>query len=204
MHYDGMGSVNINVQVFGHKHWTVFHPRFASVFEATPVFEAPMAPPYIPGTTKHPRECTSNPGYQEVVGHEAELAPGDAIFVPAYWMHWVVYGPEPSASCNFWWQPETVPMTGASAAASLVNAVLTIYRRKMPGATLIEISQALNQLPAEARELLRDIERTLTWETRLMESPTMFLGLRKGVDAAGNLQLAAIPAYAERFEKTDK
>src|SRR5512140_2265244 len=34
MHYDGIGMLNLNVQVFGRKRWSLFHPRYAGVFEA--------------------------------------------------------------------------------------------------------------------------------------------------------------------------
>lgn len=196
MHYDGNGMVNLNVQVFGRKHWHLFAPRFAGFFEAVTVLEPTMTPPFIQGTTRHPLECASTPGYDEVVCHEAELGPGDVIFVPAFWMHWVVYGPEATLGCNFWWHREGVALTGPSAAQALVNALLTVYRRRMPGATLMEVCAEMNRLPLEARELLRDIEQTLISDTRLMESPSMFLGLRRddNVHAGGQL-------VAGHFEK---
>lgn len=129
--------------------------------------------------TRHPDECRGNPGYDEAVCHEATLAPGDAIFVPAFFMHWVTHESELHVNVNFWWAPEHVPMAGIPVAWALVNALLRVFRRRMPGASLGEICAAIAATSAETRALLLDLEQTFLTEPDVLTSARA-MSLRRG------------------------
>ncbi|KAG5452308.1 aminotransferase [Clonorchis sinensis] len=105
-HYDTYG-VNIVVQVFGKKHWTLF-PNSDTPYmyqtrlplEESTVFSEINFP--IPDYRKHPLLAQTSP--RSVV-----LEPGDALFVPRGWWHFVQSTTDCQATCAVnWWidQPE--------------------------------------------------------------------------------------------------
>ncbi|OON17792.1 JmjC domain protein, partial [Opisthorchis viverrini] len=105
-HYDTYG-VNIVVQVFGKKHWTLF-PKSDTPYmyqtrlplEESTVFSEINFP--IPDYRKHPLLARTSP--RSVV-----LEPGDALFVPRGWWHFVQSTTDCQATCSVnWWidQPE--------------------------------------------------------------------------------------------------
>jgi lysine-specific demethylase 8 len=177
-HYDPNGLHNLNVQIRGRKRWRLFHPDLGGVLGVEPAL-ADLAPPLVSSQTRHPDRCGDQPGHADARCLEAVLEPGDAIFVPAFYMHWVVHERDLHVNVNFWWAPRSVPMAGIPVAWALLNGLISVFRRRMPGASLGEVCAAIAATSAETRELLLELERALLTEPELL-TPARAMSLRRG------------------------
>jgi len=178
-HYDPNGLHNLNVQIHGRKRWRLFEPNLGGVFEVEPAL-TDIAPPLVSSQTRHPDECRDNRGYPDVICREAVLEPGDAIFVPAFYMHWVVHEGGLHVNVNFWWAPEHVPMAGIPVAWALLNGLITVVRRRMPRASLAEVCAAIAGTSPETREILLELERTFLTDPEVL-TPARAMSLRRGI-----------------------
>jgi hypothetical protein len=103
-HYDLME--NIGVVVLGRRRFTVFPPDqignlYPGPFELTPAgTPVSMVDPAEPDLDRYPR-------FAEALAHAevAELAPGDAIYLPFHWWHAVDSLAPVNAFMNYWWNP---------------------------------------------------------------------------------------------------
>jgi HSPB1-associated protein 1 len=84
-HYDTYGT-NLVAQLFGEKRWRLFPPSSQGMYptrvpyEESSVFSSVWIPQ--PDTAKHPL-------YRADDGVEVTLQPGDVLFVPRHWWHFV-------------------------------------------------------------------------------------------------------------------
>lgn len=177
-HYDPNGLHNLNVQVRGRKRWRLFHPDLAGVL-GVELALADIGPPLLSAQAQRPDACTDHPGHAGAICHEAVLEPGDAIFVPAFYLHWVVHESDLHVNVNFWWAPERVAMAGIPVAWALLNGLLSVFRRRMPGASLAEVCAAIAATSPETRALLLDLERAFLAEPELLTSARA-MSLRRG------------------------
>ena len=178
-HYDPNGAHNLNVQVAGTKTWQLFHPDLALELGVAPALSM-IHPPLASCHAREPRDCGDRPGFADAECLEATLGPGQAIFVPAFWMH-AVAAPrdELTMSVNFWWSPAEVPLRALPASWAFVNALVDVVRRRRPGASLEEVCAEIRGLPDETRALLREIEEALLYRPALLRAETA-LALRRG------------------------
>jgi hypothetical protein len=159
-HYDPNGMNNLNVQVVGAKRWRLFHPNLSGVLDLTPALSS-VAPPLLSSYCKRPDEVRERAGYAEAELFETVVETGQAIFVPAFWYHWVTYEAELTTNVNFWWAPRKLPLTSTTSAWAFVNALVAVFRARNPGAKMSQICEAIAALDPTTRSLLVDIERTL-------------------------------------------
>jgi hypothetical protein len=178
-HYDPNGAHNLNVQIAGTKHWKLFHPDLALELGVAPAMSM-LHPPFMSCQAQEPADCHDRRGFAEAECLEATVIPGQAIFVPAFWMH-SVRAPqdELTTSVNFWWSPDQVPMRSIPSSWAFVNALIDVIRRRHPGASLEEVCADIRALPVETRSLLIELEEALLHRPVLLR-PEAALALRRG------------------------
>lgn len=126
-HYDQ--SSNIACVVHGRRRFTLFPPDQIANLYIGPLDNTMAGPPSsmvdpeAPDLTRYPRFATALAHAQV-----AELAPGDAIFIPAIWWHHVSALDRLNVLVNYWWSHEET----ASPFGALVHALMTI--RDLPPA----------------------------------------------------------------------
>lgn len=171
-HYDPNGADNLNVQVAGTKRWRLFGPDLAAVLTVQPAMTS-IHPPFMSSYAAAPDESEARPGFAEAEGFEAVVGPGQAIFVPAFWMHWVdALAEEMTISVNYWWSPERVPMAAIPASWAFINALIDVFRRRAPGASLDDACAAIRDLSDETRAVLLAVEQALLDRPELVRSAT--------------------------------
>jgi hypothetical protein len=127
-HYDLME--NIGVCLAGRRRFTLFPPEqlpnmYAGPFELTPAgTPVSMVDPLAPDLERYPR-------YAEAWAHalQAELEPGDAIYLPYAWWHGVEALEPVSILVNYWWNE--APEGSAGGYDALLHAMLA-YRHLPP------------------------------------------------------------------------
>lgn len=124
-HYDG--SHNVACVVAGTRRFILFPPEQVRNLYVGPVDRTPagqpvsMVDPLAPDLDRYPR-------FAEAWDHalEAELKPGDALFIPSFWWHHVRSTEELNVMVNYWYRtgPSTMPF------AAMMHAVAAI--RELP------------------------------------------------------------------------
>jgi lysine-specific demethylase 8 len=93
LHYDG--TDNFLVQVYGRKKLALVPPgQFREVYPFTWNFSKSPVDPNAPDLVKYPK-------FADATVWEGEIGPGDVLFIPATWWHFVT-SLEPSISINQW------------------------------------------------------------------------------------------------------
>jgi hypothetical protein len=123
-HHD-MAS-NVAVAVAGRRRFTLFPPDqvanlYVGPFEFTPAgTPVSLVDPEAPDFDRFPRAV-------EAMAHArtAELAPGDAIYVPHMWWHHVRSLDPLSVLVNYWWDEAVTPQPGLAPINALVHALLS-------------------------------------------------------------------------------
>jgi hypothetical protein len=122
-HHD-MAS-NIAVVVAGRRRFTLFPPDqvanlYIGPFEFTPAgTPVSLVDPEAPDLDRFPRAA-------EALAHArtAELAPGDALYIPHMWWHHVRSLDPLSVLVNYWWNEAPPPQPGLAPIDALVHALL--------------------------------------------------------------------------------
>ncbi len=123
-------SQNVAVVVSGTRRFTLFPPEQIANLYMGPVEYAPCGTPISmvrldsPDFAKHPR-------FEEALSHaqQAELEPGDAVFIPYMWWHQVQAKGQMTMLVNYWWNEYD---DFGSPMYSMLHTILTI--RDMPPA----------------------------------------------------------------------
>ena len=126
---------NIGCVVAGRRRFTLFPPEQIANLYIGPLDFAPTGAPMSLVSLRNP-DFVRYPKFREALAaaHVAELAPGDAIFIPPLWWHHVESLEPFNVLVNYWWH-DTVG-DGAladSAFEALLHAILSI--RALPSAT---------------------------------------------------------------------
>jgi hypothetical protein len=103
-HYDLME--NIGVVVGGRRRFLLFPPDQIRNLYVGPIEITPAGTPISLVDTRHP-DLDRHPRYREAleVAETAELAPGDAIYIPFHWWHGVDSLEPLNLFVNYWWNP---------------------------------------------------------------------------------------------------
>ena len=102
-HFDE--SNNIACVVAGKRRFTLFPPEQISNLYIGPLGFAPTGTPISLVSFRDP-DFTKYPRFREALKHAqvAELAPGDAIYIPTLWWHHVESLENCNALINYWWK----------------------------------------------------------------------------------------------------
>ena len=121
-HFDE--SRNVACVVAGRRRFTLFPPQQVANLYIGPLGHAPTGTPISLVDFAAP-DFGRFPRFREALeaAHTAELAPGDAIYIPALWWHHVVSLERYNALVNYWWKD---PGAGRSALDGLLHALLTV------------------------------------------------------------------------------
>lgn len=159
-HYDG--SHNVACVVGGTRRFILFPPEQVANLYVGPVDRTPagqpvsMVDPLAPDLARYPR-------FAEAWKHalQAELGPGDALFIPSLWWHHVRSTEDLNVMVNYWYRtgPNTMPF------AAVMHAVASI--RELPLAERAawktwfdhyvfsaDAADAVDHLPIHARGVL--------------------------------------------------
>jgi hypothetical protein len=170
---------NLGCVVAGRRRFTLFPPEQIANLYIGPLDFAPTGAPvslvqlHAPDFARFPRFRTALAAAQS-----AELAPGDALYLPPLWWHHVESLERFNVWVNYWWHANGSPQTGASGGFdALLIGLLNL--RTMPEATRAawralfehyvfgDPAAAHEHIPPERRGLLgalspADIERMRT------------------------------------------
>ena len=120
-HYDQ--SNNVACVVHGRRRFTLFPPDQIANLYIGPLDNTLAGPPSSMVDPDAP-DLALYPRFAEALAHAqvAELAPGDAIFIPAIWWHHVAALDRLNVLVNYWWTLEET----ASPFGALVHALMAI------------------------------------------------------------------------------
>jgi hypothetical protein len=126
---------NVGCVVAGRRRFTLFPPEQIANLYIGPLDFAPTGAPMSLVSLRNP-DFARYPKFREALAasHVAELAPGDAIFIPPLWWHHVESLESFNVLVNYWWHD--LRGDGAladSAFEALLHAILSI--RALPPAT---------------------------------------------------------------------
>jgi hypothetical protein len=125
-HHDA--SPNLAVVVAGRRRFTLFPPDQIANLYIGPLDHTPAGPPTsmvdpdAPDLARYPRFAEAWPHAMA-----AELAPGDAIFIPSIWWHHVRALEPVNVLVNYWWNDRAPP-----AFAAMVHTMMAV--RELPAA----------------------------------------------------------------------
>lgn len=119
---------NLACVIAGHRRFTLFPPEQVANLYPGPVDYAPTGTPISlvnfakPDLQRHPR-------FQDALAAawQAELAPGDVLYIPLLWWHQVASLSSVNMLINFWWGGSLVPQNAAPAPFdSLLHSLLSL------------------------------------------------------------------------------
>jgi hypothetical protein len=126
---------NIGCVVAGRRRFTLFAPEQIANLYVGPLDFAPTGAPMSLVSLRNP-DFERYPKFREALAaaHVAELAPGDAIFIPPLWWHHVESLESFNVLVNYWWHDSQGDGALAdSAFDALLHAIVSI--RALPPAT---------------------------------------------------------------------
>ncbi len=109
-HFDD--SHNLAVVAAGTRRFTLLPPACAPLLYLGPPDYAPTPAPMSVVPDLHRADAAQFPLVAEALQQAivAELAPGDAIYIPPLWFHQVeALAPHLNILVNYWWRPEAAP-----------------------------------------------------------------------------------------------
>ena len=109
-HFDD--SHNIACVAAGRRRFTLLPPQCAPLLYLGPPDHAPTPAPMSVVPDLHTADRDRFPLLDEALGRAvvAELAPGDAIYIPPLWFHQVeALAPQLNILVNYWWRPLAAP-----------------------------------------------------------------------------------------------
>lgn len=175
-HFDE--SNNIACVVAGRRRFTLFPPGAIGDLYIGPIGYAPTGTPISLVDFAHPDEQRF-PRFKDAlaVAQAAELAPGDAIYIPALWWHHVESLARHNVLVNYWWKGWAGAAPRAdSALDSLLLAILNLRhlpapeRRKWSAIFEHYVFGAnettASHIPARRRGVLGDISPELAKQVR--------------------------------------
>jgi hypothetical protein len=109
-HFDD--SHNLACVAAGRRRFTLLPPRCAPLLYLGPPDHAPTPAPMSVVPDLHRADPAEFPRVREALeqAEVAELAPGDAIYIPPLWFHQVEsLAPDLNILMNYWWRPAAAP-----------------------------------------------------------------------------------------------
>jgi hypothetical protein len=157
-HFDE--SHNIAVCVVGRRRFTVFAPEQVANLYIGPLDHAPAGRPISMVDFAKP-DFDRFPLFRDALAHArvADLAPGDAIYLPPLWWHHVQSLTQFNMLVNYWWAPPPTPvldslMHAAAALRSLPPAQRHAWRHLFEHYVFDTERDVASHIPPERRSLL--------------------------------------------------
>ena len=124
---------NIGCVVLGRRRFTLFPPAQIGNLYVGPLDYAPTGAP-MSLVQLHAPDLERFPRFREALAHArgAELAPGDAIFIPPLWWHNVESLDPLNVLVNYWWHASGAVLGSVSGYDSLLHAILNIRQLPAP------------------------------------------------------------------------
>jgi Cupin-like domain len=124
---------NIGCVVLGRRRFTLFPPAQIVNLYVGPLDYAPTGAP-MSLVQLHQPDFERFPRFREALTHarSAELAPGDALFIPPLWWHNVESLDSLNVLVNYWWHATGAPLGTVSGYDSLLHAMLNIRQLPAP------------------------------------------------------------------------
>jgi hypothetical protein len=122
LHYDGGRVHNLNAQVMGTKHVTLYSPTMSAK-----LYNHQSTSGYLGHYSQVDVEDVDHqrfPLFSEVDGYEGILKSGDLLLIPTYWYHTFKHIGDFNVNVNFWWHAEFIRLTAASARDHCIGALL--------------------------------------------------------------------------------
>ena len=142
LHYDNNGCHNLNAQVMGSKHCTLYAP--SDLGRLHPFMLGAGNPAYNCSRIDVERpQAELHADLVAATRWDVVLHPGDLLFIPAWWLHTFFHTGELNANVNFWWKPARPTYNEVAARQALIDAAATAGLLKS----------------AEARETLQALDR---------------------------------------------
>lgn len=117
LHYDNNGCHNLNAQITGHKRCVLYPP--SALPHMRPFALGGDNPAYNCCAVDIDREPDALAGIE---GYEAELHPGDLLFIPRYWFHAFDHLGQFNTNVNFWYLPERPAHNAVAVRQALIDA----------------------------------------------------------------------------------
>ena len=129
---------NLACVVAGRRRFTLFAPDQVGNLYIGPLEHTPSGAP-ISVVHPNPPDFERYPRYREALAaaQVAEMAPGDALYIPPLWFHQVEALEKVNLLINYWW-----PVVGTTSDAQLPS----------PAQTLMQAIKVLNALPPHQRD----------------------------------------------------
>ena len=169
-HYDLLE--NIACVVGGRRRFTLFPPEQVANLYMGPVEFTPAGTPISMVSLKNP-DLERYPRFAEALRHamQAELAPGDALFIPYMWWHHVESLTPFNALVNYWWNdasfsPYSVLLHAALTLRDLPPHHRSAWRAFFEHLVFTDPEQSMGHLTAEQRGLLGPPSAKRTHEVR--------------------------------------
>jgi cupin-like protein len=149
LHYDNNGCHNLNAQITGRKRCVLYAPEQLArmhVFSLggdNPAHNCSRIDVERPEPV-HARDLAAASGW------DAELAPGDVLYIPAWWFHTFLHEGEFNSNVNFWWRPERPSWNVVAARQALLDAA-SAAQLDPRDATLADVLGALDAAAQSAR-----------------------------------------------------
>jgi hypothetical protein len=152
---------NIACVVGGRRRFTLFPPDQVSNLYMGPVDFTPSGTP-ISMVRLHDPDLSRFPRFAEALRHavQAELIPGDALYIPYGWWHHVESLEPFNVLVNYWWNtapnldsPYSVLLHGALALRDLPAEQRNVWRAMFERFVFTDPEEALRHLPADQRGL---------------------------------------------------
>lgn len=172
-HYDV--TDNVACVAVGKRRFTLFPPEQLDNLYVGPLDFTPAGQPASLVDFKYP-DFARFPRFKTALEHAlvAELAAGDAIFIPSMWWHHVEALSDVNVLINYWWRQ--VPLHMGAPADALQHALLSI--KYLPAAQrdvwrqqfehYVFSPQAQEHIPAKAKGILNPIDENLARKLRTM------------------------------------
>jgi len=118
---------NVGCVVLGRRRFTLFPPAQIANLYVGPLDYAPTGAP-MSLVQLHAPDFARFPRFREALAHarSAELAPGDAMFIPPLWWHNVESLDALNVLVNYWWHASGAALGSVSGYDSLLHAILNI------------------------------------------------------------------------------
>ena len=130
-HYDG--SDNVACVIAGHRRFTLFPPEQTSNLYPGSLNFTPAGAPTSLVDLNNP-DFKQYPRFKQALSeaYRAELAPGDAIFIPMLWWHHVESLDKVNALMNYWWNGSSAPTAVSPSPIDSLNIALLAMRDLTP------------------------------------------------------------------------